>query len=158
MIHIARASSAHLANIEFQIADVMQYDLPIEGFDCIANIAMLHHLPLREVLSKMKVALKPGGILLVLDLFALDRNIFTAAGFLDSVLLNSLAMPLSISLRLIHFSRLRPRPEARDAWAAHERHDIYPTMKEVRALCANVLPGAKVRKHLLWRYSIVWRK
>lgn len=158
MIRIARASSAHLANIEFQIADVMRYDLPAEGFDCIATIATLHHLPLRDILLKMKAALKPGGILLVLDLFALDRNIFTPAGFLDSVLLNSLALPLSVGLRLIHSGRLRPRREARDAWAAHERHDIYPRMNEVRALCANVLPGAKVRKHLLWRYSIVWRK
>jgi hypothetical protein len=46
----------------------------------------------------------------------------------------------------------------RDAWAAHERHDLYPTMTEVRALCASVLPGAKIKQHLLWRYSIVWEK
>jgi hypothetical protein len=31
-------------------------------------------------------------------------------------------------------------------------------MNEVRALCSEVFPGATVRKHLLWRYSIAWQK
>ena len=57
MIRIARERSAQLPNIEFQIADVMSCNLPLEGFDCIASIATLHHLPLREVLLKMKAAL-----------------------------------------------------------------------------------------------------
>jgi hypothetical protein len=73
-------------------------------------------------------------------------------------LLNPLAVSESVTLRLIHHGRLLPSPEARAAWATHEAHDIYPTMKEVRALCAETLPGARIRKHLLWRYSVVWRK
>ncbi len=76
----------------------------------------------------------------------------------SDTLLNVLATPVSVSLRLIHHGRLLPRREARDAWAAHEKHDIYPTMNEVHALCAEILPGAKIRKHLLWRYSVVWKK
>jgi len=150
MIRIARARFAHLPNIEFQIADVMSYDLAPEGFDCIATIATLHHLPLREALLKMKAALKPGGVLLVLDLFK-------AAGLMDA-LLNPLAVSVSLSLRLIQQRRLLPKREVRAAWAAHERHDIYPTIKEVHALCAEILPGAKIKKHLLWRYSVVWKK
>jgi ubiquinone/menaquinone biosynthesis C-methylase UbiE len=150
MIRIARERSAQFPNIEFQLADVRDLPLPTDGFDCIATIATLHHLPLAEVLLKMKTALKPGGVLLVLDLF--ER-----AGLLDS-LSNLLAIPVSVSLRLLHQGRLRPRREVRDAWTAHERHDIYPTMSEVHALCDAVLPGAKIRKHLLWRYSIVWKK
>ena len=173
MIRIARAHSAHLPNIDFRIADVMSYELPPESFDCIAGIATLHHLPLREILLKMKAALKPGGVLLILDLFepikwhghpARDsvagrtrHNQSVREGLLDT-LLNFLAMPVSVSLRLIHHGRLLPRREARAAWAAHGKHDIYPTMKEVRALCAEILPGAKIKKHLLWRYSVVWQK
>jgi SAM-dependent methyltransferase len=150
MIRIARERSEDLPNVEFQIADVMSYDLPPEGFDCIVSIATLHHLPLREGLLKMKAALNPGGVLLILDLFE-------PSGLVDA-LLNPVAMSLSISLRLMHHGRLRPSRAARDAWAAHERHDVYPTMKEVRALCADILPGAKIKKHLLWRYSIIWKK
>jgi hypothetical protein len=59
---------------------------------------------------------------------------------------------------LIHHGRLLPRREVRDAWAAHERHDLYLRMREVHALCDDVLPGARIKKHLLWRYSIVWQK
>ena len=65
---------------------------------------------------------------------------------------------MSMSLRLLHHGRLFSRREARAAWAAHEAHDIYPTMEEVRALCADILPGASIKKHLLWRYSIVCEK
>ncbi len=158
MIRIAREQSTRCPNIEFQIADVMSYDLPPEGFDCIASLATLHHLPLREILLKMKAALKPGGVLLILDLFEPERNLVKPAGFFDSVIVNALAIPLSVGLRLIHHSRLLPSRAARDAWAAHERHDIYPTMDEVRAVCAEILPGAEIKKHLLWRYSVVWRK
>jgi SAM-dependent methyltransferase len=150
MIRIARAHSEHLANIEYQIADVMSHDLPPDHFHCIASIATLHHLPLREILLKMKAALKPGGVLLILDLFE-------PRGAVDA-LLNPLAVSVSVGLRLIYHRRLLPRRETRAAWATHEAHDIYPTMNEVRALCAEVLPGAKIRKHLLWRYSIVWEK
>jgi len=150
MIRLARASSKPGSNIEFQIADVMTYDLPADGFDCIASIATLHHLPLPEVFHKMKAALKPGGVLLILDLFE-------PGGVVDA-LLNPLAVLVSASLRLTHHGRIRSSREARDAWAAHERHDNYPTMSQVRELCAEILPGASIKKHLLWRYSIIWRK
>ena len=150
MIRIARERSTTFSNIEFQLADVLDTPLPAETFDCIASIATLHHLPLREILLKLKGALKPNGVLLILDLFE-------AAGFGDS-LSNLVAIPVSVSLRLMNYGRLLPRREERAAWAAHERHDIYPTMREVHALCDEILPGAKIRKHLLWRYSIVWKK
>jgi len=150
MIRIARAHSEHLPNIEYQIADVMSYDLPPDHFECITSIATLHHLPLREILLKMKAALKPGGVLLILDLFE-------PRGAVDA-LLNPLAVSVSVGLRLIYHRRLLPSCEARAAWAAHEAHDIYPTMNEVLTLCADIQPGAKDGKHLLWRYSVVWRK
>jgi hypothetical protein len=30
--------------------------------------------------------------------------------------------------------------------------------REVRAEAARLLPGARYRRHLLWRYSLLWRK
>jgi len=157
MIRIAREGSTRFPNIEFELADARERVLPDESFDCIATIATLHHLPFREVLLKMKAALKPGGVLLVLDLFEPERNLLRLEGVLDT-LSNVLAIPASVTLRLIRQGRLLPRCEVRAAWAEHERHDIYPTMSQVRVLCEEMLPGAKVRKHLLWRYSIVWEK
>jgi ubiquinone/menaquinone biosynthesis C-methylase UbiE len=150
MIRLARVRSDNISNVEFQLGDIRDRVLAVESFDCIASIATLHHLPYREMLLKMKAAVKSGGALLIIDLFE-------PSGLVDS-LTNSLALPLSVSLRLIHHGRLlRPREE-RDAWGEHERHDSYLTMNAVRKLCAEILPGARVRKHLLWRYSIVWKK
>jgi ubiquinone/menaquinone biosynthesis C-methylase UbiE len=157
MIRVARSRSAKFSNIEFHVADVMSWDFPAAHFDCIANIATLHHLPLREIILKLKAALKPGGVLLVLDLFESERNLLTAAGMVDTFL-NLVAMGVSVSLRLIHNGRLKPPREVRAAWDAHGQHDTYPTMSEIRTLCAEILPGAEIKKHLLWRYSIIWRK
>ncbi len=150
MIRIARERSTQFPNIEFELADVCERDFPDESFDCIATVATLHHLPYEETLVKMKAALRPGGVLLVLDLFE-------PSGLMDS-LSNLVAIPASVGLRLIHQRRLLPRKQERDAWKAHEHHDLYPTVREVRDVCARVLPGAKIKQHLLWRYSIVWEK
>jgi len=166
MIQVAQFRSKLLRNTEFQRADVMNY-LPAvsvqelrtqsERFDCIVSIATLHHLELREILARMKGALRPRGVLIVLDLFEANRDLTKPEGMLDAIS-NLIAIGVSGSLRLIHNGRLKPPPEVRAAWAAHERHDSYPTMRDIRALCAEILPAAKVRKHLLWRYSIVWEK
>lgn len=158
MIRIAREQSAQFPNIEYQLADVRDWPLADESFDCIATIATLHHLPFAEMLLKMKTALKPGGVLLVLDLFEPARISDSVVAGLSDSFSNLLALPVSAGLRLIHHGRLLPRREVRDAWTAHERHDSYPTMSEVHSLCDRILPGAKIKKHLLWRYSIVWQK
>jgi SAM-dependent methyltransferase len=150
MIRLARERSSQFLNIRFELADICNRPLAEESFDCIASIATLHHLPYAETLLKMKAALKPGGVLLVLDLYE-------PAGLFDS-LSNLVAIPVSVGLRLIHHGRLLPRREERAAWAAHEQHDRYPTMHEVRDVCASILPGAHIQQHLLWRYSIVWKK
>lgn len=150
MIRIARERATRLSNIDFELADVRDLSLVAESFDCIASIATLHHLPFAEILLKMKHALKPGGILLILDLFE-PKGI-------GDFLSNFAAVPVSVALRLKHQGRLLPQRAERDAWSSHERHDSYPTIEEVNARCTRILPGAQIKKHLLWRYSIVWRK
>ncbi|MFL6254088.1 MAG: class I SAM-dependent methyltransferase [Pyrinomonadaceae bacterium] len=150
MIRVARERSAQFSNIDFRVADVLEIEIPAEKFDCIATITTLHHLPLATVLPKIKSALKTGGVLLVLDLFQAD-------GLFDAVR-SALAMPLSVGLRLSRQGRLRPPREVRRAWAEHGRHDSYLTLAQVREVCAEMLPGAEVTQHLLWRYSVVWKK
>ena len=61
-------------------------------------------------------------------------------------------------LRLWKQHRLRPPREVRAAWAEHGRTDVYPTLAQVRQSCEKVLPDARITRHLLWRYSIIWTK
>lgn len=150
MVRVATSMSRGYTNLEYRVADVMEIDLPDEHYDCIASIATLHHIPMGAILRKMKAALAPNGTLLVLDLYE-------GQGRTDR-LANALAVPVNLALRLVKQRRLREPHETREAWEEHGRSDRYLTLAEVRRVCGKVLPGSKVRRHLLWRYSIVWRK
>src|SRR5207245_10399510 len=110
--------SLQVSQIEFQLAGVTSWTFPGETCYCIASLATLHHLPLRETLLRMRDSLKIGGVLLVLDLFERERNVFKPEGLFDSVL-NAVAIPTSVSLRFLHNRRLLPPREVRIAWAAH---------------------------------------
>lgn len=150
MIRVAEERSARFPNIEFRVADVLGQELPAGRFDCVATIATLHHLPLAEALPKFKNALKVNGVLLILDLFQNE-------GLLDAAA-SALALPFGVGLRLLKHGRPTPPRHVRRAWAEHGRHDSYLTLSQVREVCAEVLPGAEVKRHLLWRYSVVWKK
>lgn len=150
MLIRARQRAAAFPNITYREADVMALPLPPESVDCIASIAALHHVPLAEMLPRLRAALRPGGVLLVLDLYtaATGRDyLVAAAGTLAHLILQAR-----------HGDARRRSPEAEQAWRDHGRHDTYPTLRAAQAAYAVALPGARVRQHLLWRYSVVWRK
>ena len=150
MIRVARQRSTEYPNIEYRVGNALTWDFPEGEFDCIVSIATLHHLPLENILQKMKIALKSGGMLMVLDLYK-------GEGPRDWIM-SLLAFPMHTLLKLKHTGRLRESEVVRAAWAAHGAHDTYLPVSEVRRICRGLLPGAIIRKHLLWRYSIVWKK
>ncbi len=150
MIAAAKRHSVEAANIDYQVADVLTWDYPAGVFDCVVSITTLHHLPLETMLVKMRDWLRPGGVLLVLDLYQPESSL----NWLSSLV----ALPVSVILRLIKTGRIRESAEKRAAWDAHAQHDHYLRLSEVRRVCDAVIPGAAVRYHLLWRYSIVWTK
>jgi ubiquinone/menaquinone biosynthesis C-methylase UbiE len=150
MIRVARDRSGATPNIKYEIGDVVSIQLPTNHFDCVASIATLHHLPLEDMLLKMKESLTVGGTLIVLDLFEIEK--FTDA------LLSALAYPVSAAMKILKGSRLRTSRVVREVWAEHNRSDSYPTMSKIRKLSALVLPGARIKRHLFCRYSITWVK
>jgi SAM-dependent methyltransferase len=150
MLAAARRRCAGLANVELACADALVHPLAPARFDAIASVATLHHLPLAAMLARLRDALAPGGVLLVLDVVA-ERTAFEVAR-------SALAAPLNLLGRLATTGRLRPSVQARAAWDAHFATDRFPTVAEVRAAAAELLPGARVRQHLFWRYSLVWRR
>lgn len=149
MIKIAKQRSAAYPNISYQIADVLAWDFLKENFDCIVSIATMHHLPLELILQQVKSGLKPNGRLMVLDLFQ-------AEGIRD-LLINLWAVPLHLILKLKNNGRLGESKEIQDAWAEHGKYDHYLPVSQVRRVCNELLPGAIIKKHLFWRYSVVWQ-
>lgn len=150
MVRVAQERSRAQSNVVYRVADVMQVDLPVASFDCIVSIATLHHLTMEAVLEKLVGALKPGGRLIVLDLFE-PRGL---VGLLQS----TVALVAKRAAGLLQTGRLSEAPEVRAAWAAHARHDVYLTLAEVRHVCAAAVPGAVVKRHLFWRYSLTWTR
>ena len=150
MIRVARSRSAQFDNLEFQLADAMTWSFPQSHFDFICSIATLHHLEQRELFVKMRDALKPGGVLVVLDL--VQSN-----GVVERML-DVVALGVSGGLRLLHNGRLKPPPAVRKAWEHHGKQDHYSTINQMRALADEILPGSNVNRCLLWRYALVYRK
>jgi ubiquinone/menaquinone biosynthesis C-methylase UbiE len=150
MVRVARARPGEFENLQFEIADAMTWNFPQSHFDFVCSIATLHHLNQRELLMKIRESMKPGGVLVVLDLVESDSLI---ERFCDVV-----ALGVSGGLRLIHNGRLQPPAEVRKAWEHHGKHDSYLTMRQVRALADELLPGSTAKRCLLWRYLLVYQK
>lgn len=150
MIRAARARSRRHPNIEYVGGDVMAREFADGEFDCVATLTTLHHLPAEDALRKIKKALKPGGVFVCLDLYRRSN--------VGDLLSDCAAYPASLLLRLSKTGRLRPPREVRDAYAEHGKTDAYLTLPQVRRVCAAVMPGALVRRHLFWRYSVVWKR
>ena len=150
MIDLAQARSTTCTNITWLLGDAMTFPFTPRSYDCIASIATLHHLPLATILPKLKQALKPGGVLLILDLYQ-------GEGLAD-LLRTLLALPAGTLIKLARTGRLREPTPVRQAWDAHGQHDHYLPVSAIRQLCDDLLPGAIIRKHLLWRYSLIWTK
>lgn len=150
MIRLARERSRLHPNIEFVRGDALAYPLRDNQFDCVATLTTLHHLPAEAVLRKISRALKPGGVFLCLDLYQRSGP--------SDLLFDAVAYPANVFLRLIKTGRPRPPREVREAYAEHGKTDRYLALPQVVRICADVLPGAVVRRHLFWRYSVVWKK
>ncbi len=150
MIRLARTRSKLYSNIDFIEGDVMTHQLPDNQFDCIATLTTLHHLPMTDILKKIKKALKPGGVFICLDLYQRSN--------LNDLLFDAVAYPTSLFLTLLKTGKFRPSKEVREAYAEHGKTDTYFTLSQSEKICAGLLPNARVVRHLFWRYSIIWKK
>lgn len=146
MVRLARARCADRRNVEFLVGDFLALDLAPATFDCIAAVAVLHHMPLVPSLERAKELLRPGGVLLILDLFR------------DAGVLDRMRSAVALVVDRTTQPRRAESRELRAAWAAHGAGDLYPTIPEAREVYSRILPGCTFRRHLLWRYSVVWTK
>lgn len=150
MIEIAKLQSGHYTNINFQVADISKWEFPVEEFDALASISTFHHLQLESLLPKLKAALKPGGKLIVLDLVEREP--------LQDILSDVIALPLHWIFNILRNRRIRPTLEAIEVWREHGQTDKYLKRSQAQKIYTSSLTGATVRRHLFWRYSVVWEK
>lgn len=150
MIRVARQRSTGYTNIDYKAGDLLKMSLPVSRFDCIVMIATLHHLPIEPVLERIKEALTPGGVLILHDLLTPDGAIDKAADLFR--------LPVNLAVRFRRTGRLLAARDVRKAWAEHGKNERYLTKHQVVAMRDQHLQGGYVKNHLLWRYTVVWRK
>ncbi|MFG3436693.1 class I SAM-dependent methyltransferase [Nonomuraea sp. NPDC047897] len=118
---------------------------PQRRWDAVTLVAVLHHLPLATTLRQLRGCLTPGGRLVVV-------GCYREAGPAD--LLAALpAMAANLIMGLVkHPARADAPPPHMTAPTAAAQE----TLTEIRAAAARELPGARIRRRLFWRYTLVY--
>jgi SAM-dependent methyltransferase len=130
-------------NAVFAVRDLM--DMPGESqYDAVTAVAVVHHLPLTEALAKMRSLAAPGGRIVIIGCY----RAATTADYLVGLL----AVPMNMIMGLLKSAGALDARVAMSAPTANPQH----TLTEIRQAAARVLPGARIRRRLFWRYSLTY--
>ena len=140
----ARATVSGIENVEvrtepFDLAPVSQ-----PRYDLVSFVAVLHHLPLAATLQAARSLLRPGGRLVIVGLAqetSADLPLSLASVFLNAGI-----------GAIRHPRRARATPENMTAPTT----EPLETFEQIRETARVLLPGVKMRRSLLWRYTAVW--
>lgn len=126
--------------VEFVCGDFLTHPFPPASFGLISSVAALHHMDAAAALARMSYLLMPGGSLVIVGL---------ARSRLPDLPWEAAAVIANLGHRA-----------AKGYWQ-HSSPTVWPpphTYRQIRILAAETLPGVRYRRHLLWRYSVVWVK
>jgi SAM-dependent methyltransferase len=140
MIALARSQVGEDARVRFIEADLLAHDFPEASFDFVCANTSLHHMDFGAALTALVAVLRPGGRLAVVGLAA------------DKSIADLLAGAPGVPADLIYRARYRRGESGAPIM------DPDMSWREVRAAAARLLPGVRYRRHLLWRYSLLWTR
>lgn len=152
---IAKAERRAPGNVNCLLGDILVDPLPSRDYDAIVSITALHHMPLEEALPRLADSLLPGGVLVAVALPRLD---------LPRELPVEVAAALGHRLLGTVFWIRRILGSSRGFAKEPDRLSMPMVMnpplstRQVAHLAATLLPGARVRRLLFWRYLLIWQK
>ncbi|MBQ1160950.1 class I SAM-dependent methyltransferase [Streptomyces sp. A73] len=141
----ARESTQASAPVTFTVVDA-RTRLPAGPYDVITCVAVLHHLPFTETLERFRRQLAPGGTLVVVGC--------ARAQTLGDHLLGAVAAPLNAA---VGWSRNRGRTAPPPPSMTAATRPAQMGFPEIAREAHLALPGARLRRRLFWRYTLVWR-
>jgi SAM-dependent methyltransferase len=156
VLQCARTLSAGIGNVRFIEADFLTWQ-STATYDFVSMIASLHHLPFEEAMARAAGLLAPGGVLAILGL---DR----ARSWLDFAVRGAMGYPVSRWYRVSRGTACRAEATAGQreggarAIVAAPIREPEMTIEEILRRASELVPGATVCRHVLWRYSLFWRK
>jgi ubiquinone/menaquinone biosynthesis C-methylase UbiE len=128
------------AQIDYLLGDFLTLQFQPASFDFVVSVAALHHIDAAAALKRMRELLRPGGTLAVLGL--------PRSRYPHDLPRDAAATITSRAYRLIRRYWETPAPTVPPAH----------TFPEIRAIAEPLLPGASIRRHVFWRYSLIWTK
>lgn len=143
---IAEAARIHPAEgLTFTAGDFLTLALPSDNYDGVTSIAALHHMPLVPALGEMRRVLRRGGRLALLGLYRMHTPIDYAVAC------------LAVAPNLVR-TRILDRGGDGSLDMTAPAKEPTATLGEIRRAAAAELPGARVHRHVYWRYSLLWEK
>lgn len=143
---LKEALALHSApNISYQQADFLEADLTKNSYDVIVSIASIHHMDLELALIKMKELLQPSGTLLILGLYK------------EETLTDYLYCAVSVPLNFLLLKWNQASHRAAEQAGVPTCPATLP-LRQIKSAANNLIPGFRIRRHLFWRYSLIWQK
>jgi len=138
---VAAARGRGGPGLDYVVGDLLDPPFAPGTFDLVTSVAALHHVEAWAGLTAMAALVRPGGVLVVVGL-ARSRLpgdvLWEGAG-----------------LVMHQLQRLRT-----PVWE-HSAPCVWPPLETytgMRTLATELLPGVRWRRHVLWRWSLVWRR
>ncbi|NHN56101.1 class I SAM-dependent methyltransferase [Calidifontibacter sp. DB0510] len=142
MVRAARLATAALPNVAVRQSGPED----VEGrFDLVTMIAVLHHLPLRPALLRLRELVAPGGRVLVVGL-APPASVSDTVWDLSCAVTNPL-------IGLVKHPRVARTPLDRAPFPVAEPS---ATIAEIRSATREVLPGSRLRRREGFRFTLAW--
>jgi SAM-dependent methyltransferase len=146
----ARALSNDAPNVRYLDADIADYDLISSRYDFISCIATIHHMPFAETVTRLREALAPGGVLAIVGCYRES----TPADYLTALI----AIPVNLAANMTVKAKARYGQRPTSQVNTAPVIDPRMTIPEIRRDASRLLPGAAIRRHLFWRYSLVYQR
>jgi ubiquinone/menaquinone biosynthesis C-methylase UbiE len=150
MVSVAKSRSEKYSNIEYETGDAFLKSIPKESFDVVVSIGAFHHYSLENVFFKSMDWVKKGGMLIVLDAYKPET-------FYD-YLFSGLAILPDLYHKLVKNKHLKESTEIRNTQKKHEEQDRIVSFLDVCKAAFRASATAKIKRHLYWRYSLIWKK
>jgi SAM-dependent methyltransferase len=134
-------NAAGPTNVAYVHGDVMTHPFELESFDVVVCVMALHHLDTDAGLRRMVALLRPGGFLGIIGAGRLDLRKdlpYEVAG--------------AVVTRFHKLTKIYWEQPSPMVWPPPD------TYAELEQKAKAVLPGADVRRRLLWRYTLTWVK
>jgi SAM-dependent methyltransferase len=124
------------ANVRFERADFRT----LSGrFDFVSVVASVHHVPLPQGLTALRDLVAPGGTLVILGLWKMSVRTDP---------MHTVLIPVIRAVDAVH-------PAATDPAPVQSPQD---TLADIRRAAAHILTYARIRRRLMWRYTLLWHK